>query len=512
VKKLLQHPWAPPALAIVWLACTLWARPLAVPDEGRYVGVAWHMLTSGDWLVPRLDGLPYFHKPPLFYWITAGMIGLFGPHEWAARVAPLTGAVLAAMSLWLFTRRWFGAHEARLALLALVTQPLFFLGGQYANLDMLVAGCISAAVLAAAHAALLCEQGRRAPLALAAAYLFAALGVLAKGLIGLLLPGLVLIVWLLLRRQWRTLPKLIWLPGIVLFFAVAAPWFIAMQQRFPEFNHYFFVVQHFSRFTSTVFNNRQPWFFYPLVLILLALPWSAWMLAGLRRGMFAEPGRGALRLLSWVWLLVIVGFFSLPASKLVGYIFPATTPLALLAADSVLRRAGSQRARMLRDAGAIAAAAVCITAVAVVTVVAPGSDRTLARALRSQIRPGDQVLFLHDFYFDIPFNARLNAPVMVVDDWDDPAIQQRDNWRKELADAGHFASREARRLLHKPDEVPRLLCAPTVTWVVGNSGMPARYPALRQAQQVAIAPNTDTALWRVPPVKPEACDATPGED
>jgi len=504
VKKFLQASWAPLALAFAWLAFTIWARPLAVPDEGRYVGVAWHMLTSGNWLVPELDGLPYFHKPPLFYWITAGALALFGPHEWAARLAPLAGAWLAAASLFLFARRWFGEREARLALLALVTQPLFFLGGQYANLDMLVAGCITATVLAFAHAALLQEQGQRAPRALAAGYLFAALGVLAKGLIGLVLPGLVLVAWLLLRRQWRVLLKLVWLPGIALFFAVAAPWFVAMQQRFPEFNHYFFVVQHFSRFATGGFNNQQPWFFYLLVLAVLALPWSLWMLAGLRRGALAEPERGALRLLLWVWLAAIVGFFSLPASKLVGYIFPATAPLALLAADSFVRHAGSRRAGTLWRAGAAVAAVICLAVVVGVTVVAPGSNLALARAMRSQIQPQDQVVFLHGAYFDMPFNTRLRAPVMVVDDWDDPAVYQRDNWRKELADAGHFAPDAARRLLIKPKEVPQVLCAPAVTWVVGGVDEPSRYEALRGAKQVAVAKKT--ALWQV---KPGACAGKP---
>ncbi|GAO22089.1 glycosyl transferase family 39 [Alicycliphilus sp. B1] len=69
-----------------WLAAMAWFRPLAAPDEGRYVGVAWEMLRSGDWLVPRLNGLPFFHKPPLFYWISATAMSVFGVSEWPARL------------------------------------------------------------------------------------------------------------------------------------------------------------------------------------------------------------------------------------------------------------------------------------------------------------------------------------------------------------------------------------------------------------------------------------------
>src|SRR5205085_3830850 len=169
--------------AFAWLAATAWMRPLALPDEGRYIGVAWEMLQSGDWLVPTLDGLPYFHKPPLFYWLTAAALSLWDSPV-AARLAPWLGACIGAASLFLFARRWAGRDVALASLFALVTAPIFFFGAQYANLDMLVAGCITATILAFAHAALV---GRAAPgwkTTVLAAYAFCALGVLAKGLIG----------------------------------------------------------------------------------------------------------------------------------------------------------------------------------------------------------------------------------------------------------------------------------------------------------------------------------------
>lgn len=505
MKKALP-PWAVPLLAIAWLAATAWWRPLAVPDEGRYVGVAWRMVTSGDWLLPQLNGLPYFHKPPLFYWIAAGAMALFGPHEWAARLAPLAGAALGCTALYLFTRRSFGEREARLALLALATQPLLFAGAQYANLDMLVAGCIAASTLAFAHAALLDpHEGRRARRALAAGYLFAALGVLAKGLIGLVLPGMVLVGWLVLAGQWRRLRALAWLPGIALFLLVVAPWFLAMQARFPEFAHYFFVVQHVARFASGDFNNQQPAYFYLVVLGLGALPWSLWMLAGARRRALAEPERGPLRLLMWVWLVVVLGFFSLTASKLVGYILPATFPLALLAADSYLQR-GAGRATTLWRTGAAVAVAACIAAVSLFALRTPGSNLALSRVLRDHLQPGDQVVFFQAYYFDIPFNARLRTPVVVVDDWDDPSVFQRDNWRKELADAGRFDPRSAREMLRTPAQLPQVYCNAATTWVVGGL-MPVRYTQEEGGSMVAA--HGGLTLWRVPGLRRANCPGRP---
>src|SRR5215510_2796555 len=89
----------------LWLAAVAWLRPLSLPDEGRYVGVALEMLWSGDWLVPTLDTLPYFHKPPLFYWLTAASLATFGVNEWAARLPSLLAATGSAFAVYLFVRR-----------------------------------------------------------------------------------------------------------------------------------------------------------------------------------------------------------------------------------------------------------------------------------------------------------------------------------------------------------------------------------------------------------------------
>src|SRR6218665_1288398 len=234
------------AVVFLWLAMLAWTRPLMLPDEGRYVGVAWEMVRSRAWLTPTLNGLPYFHKPPPFYWITASSLSVFGLHELPARLAPLVGAWCGAMSLFLFTRRWAGERHAQIALAVLLCQPLFYVGAQFANLDMLVAGLITATVCLLADAALSCEAQHPYRRSLAGAYAFAGLGLLAKGLIGFVLPALAIGLWLAWRRQWRTLLRLLWLPGILVFVLIAAPWIVAMQHRFPSFLDYFFIVQHFK--------------------------------------------------------------------------------------------------------------------------------------------------------------------------------------------------------------------------------------------------------------------------
>jgi 4-amino-4-deoxy-L-arabinose transferase-like glycosyltransferase len=497
IRALRGPSWWPLLAAFAWFAATIGARSFAVPDEGRYAGVAWSMVTSGDWLVPHLNGLPYFHKPPLFYWITAAVMQWTGPVEWAARIAPVLGVMTGATALYLFARRWGGERLARLALVSLATQVLVFIGAQFANLDMLVAGCIAATVLAFAHAALLPPGSDRPRAALAAGYLFAALGLLAKGLIGIVLPGGVIVAWLLLQRRWRILPSLVWWPGVLLFAVVAAPWFVLMQRQFPEFSWYFFYVQHFARFAQGGFNNRQPAYFYPVVLLLLAFPWPLWVFGGSRGAAGGEPTpiAHALRRLWWTWLLVVTVFFSLPQSKLVGYIFPATFPLALLAAGAFARAAiPSPRLRSWWRVSTGVAVSACVAAVAFGSVHPLHSSRAIGLALR-QAGPTDRIVFVKDYWFDIPVYAALRRPVIVLDDWSEASVKQRDNWRKELADAGRFDPAASKALLLPLSDAPKVLCADVTTWVVGGAAAVSHFPMLEQASPVAA--QGDLRLWRL---------------
>jgi len=486
---------------VLCLAATAWMRPLMLPDEGRYVGVAWEMLRSGDWLVPTLNGLPFFHKPPLFYWITAGSMSLFGLHEVAARAAPLFGATLGAFSIYLFTRRWSGERAARFTLVALLAQPFFYLGGQFANLDMLVAGCITATIVLLAHAALCLDRGLPYQRALAAAYAMAALGVLAKGLIGFLIPALVVAAWLLARQRPRVLLALVWWPGLLLFGLLAVPWFVLMQLRFPDFLDYFFVVQHFQRFVAGGFNNEQPLWFFPAVLLLLSLPWLPWLIGAFKRTDVHSQERDPVRLLMGLWIVIVVVFFSMPKSKLLGYVLPAVPPLAYLIAEAFLRfGAPSLRAKRLWLAGAGFAVALSLAVSIALALHTPRSSRELASTLATQRGVHDPVFMLDRYYYDVPLYARLFRPVQVVDDWASTDLQNHDNWRKELADAGHFSAARATRALINPAAFPAAVCAAPVSWVIGPATARSQYPFL-VAATVAFD-QRDTMLWRIDTGRP----------
>lgn len=485
--------WPLTWLTFFWLGLTSWLRPLHMPDEARYVGIALEMMRSGDWLTPTLNGLPFFHKPPLFYWLTAASMSVFGVHEWSARLTPLLAATASATVLFVFTQRWSQRARAEHALWVLLVHPLFFIGAQFANLDILVATCIAITILMLAHVVLSLEQGQFDRRVLIGAYLMAGLGVLAKGLIGVALPGMVITVWLLLRGQWRTMWSLISVAGIAAFLLVVAPWFVLMQQRFPEFLNYFFVVHHFKRFAAEGFNNVQPWYFYPALLLLTTLAGLSWLAQTLRGAVGTADVCGKLRQLMWVWVLSITVFFSVPMSKPLGYILPVIFPLAFLIADGYAIAGGTLLRRR------IALASLAFTAVLGLVVVGTfvrsphSSHKALSKVLGLQMSAEDQVVMLNRFDYDVPFYSGTRHPVWVVEDWRDPNLMRNDSWPKELADAAKFAT-QANWLIEPSMLTPRL-CAANVSWLIGSADSLTRYPQLAAA--ATVFSDGEDYLWKI---------------
>ena len=490
---------------IAWLAFAIGLHPLTLPEEGRYVGVAWEMLRSGDWIVPTQDGLPFFHKPPLFYWMTALSLQVFGANPAAARLAPLLGAALAAFGVYVVTRRRVGAEAAAATVLVLATLPFFFGAAQFANLDMLVAAFVALAIVFAADAALALGHGEPHRKSLVLAWACAALGVLAKGLIGLVLPGLVVVVWLVASGRARTILRLISPLGLLVFALIAAPWFIAVQQQFPGFARYFFIYHHFERFTASGFNNAQPWWFFLVAVPLLTLPWSLWLVRVRRRSQDKSEDDGggdrrAWRSLMWTWLLVVVGFFSLPESKPVGYAMPVLFPLAFLVAEPALAawQGGRRAGRIGVVASLVGAVAICLVAVFWMATRYDRDNTALARTLLSLRAPGDPVVFVDEYFFDVPLHARLAEPVPVIADWHDPKIAERDNWRRELAEAAPFAPARGAAVLVDATRGFALRCGKAPLWAVVKAKDAAQVSRLAEATRVYAGNRAE--LWRLAPL------------
>jgi len=164
---------------------------------------------------------------------------------------------------------------------------------------------------------------------------------------------------------------------------------------------------------------------------------------------------------------VVVGFFSLPASKLIGYVLPAIPSIAMLLADVVVTRMlPLPRLHWVPRGLALLCLVSLIPLVWLFGREDVYSSKSLAAAYRSAASPQDQVLSMGLYRFDFPVYAQLRAPLPVVLNWDDPAIKQTDSWPRELVDAAEFDPAAGERVLIKPDDLSALLCANDVSWII----------------------------------------------
>jgi 4-amino-4-deoxy-L-arabinose transferase-like glycosyltransferase len=306
-------------LACAWFG-TLGIRPLYKADESRYAEIPREMVASGDWITPRLNGFKYFEKPPLQYWGTAVLFEVLGIQDWVARLWAAATGFAAIVLVYFVARRMYSAPAGVLAAAILAGSPLYVLLGQVTTLDMGVSFFLSLAVFAFA-------LGH--PMVFWAA---CALAVLSKGLIGIVLPLAAVGLYILIKRDWALIRAMRPVAGGLLFLAIAAPWFIAVSMANSEFLHFFFVQEHFQRFTSEVHHRGQPaWYFVPVLLAGIA-PWILPFLFTMKRTWRSKGGRAAFEpnMFLGLWVLVVFVFFSASGSKLPSYILPIFPPLAVL--------------------------------------------------------------------------------------------------------------------------------------------------------------------------------------
>ncbi len=314
-------------------ACLLGSSPLVNPDEGRYAEIPREMVASGDWVTPRLNGVPYFEKPPLMYWAVAACEKVLGPSEWSVRLAPAVLAVAGLLLAYAAGRRLFGRDAGFWSAIVLGTSLLYMAFVHLLGLDMAVSVLMSAAlfcfILGIREA-----PGRTRRLLFWGLYASAALATLTKGLIGFMIPGAVMFLWLLLVGPWRRLRPFYLPSGIVVFLAIAAPWHVLMARRNPDWAHFYFIYEQFERFSDKTGHARyQPFYFFLLILIPGLFPWTGFAWSAVRDALSGGWARRRESPEAWflvIWAGFILLFFSKSQSKLIPYILPIIPPFAVL--------------------------------------------------------------------------------------------------------------------------------------------------------------------------------------
>ena len=346
-------------ISILWLVLISWIAffwnlgVMGVMDktEALFVEVAHQVYLTDDWITPRWNWQTFFDYPIWGYWMVALSFKLFGVSEWAARL-PVALAAIAVVALSFYTLRYFGLNgqdeqletrqkwiRAWIGTGIVALNPGWVGWGRTSVTDMFLSSAIAMAMLSFFLGYAQPENPKVQQRWYLVAPVFAAIAVLAKGPVGLLLPALAISIFLIYVGQfWQVLREIKLIAMIGIFLLITVPWYgLAAQANGAEFIGTFFGFSNFQRFTSVLYRHAGPWYFYLPYCFILLFPWSLFLPLAIARLQFwrkkvwaSTPRNRQLGLFCLVWFVLILIFFSAAATKLPGYILPIVPAGAIM--------------------------------------------------------------------------------------------------------------------------------------------------------------------------------------
>jgi 4-amino-4-deoxy-L-arabinose transferase-like glycosyltransferase len=343
---------------------------LEVPDSARYAEIPREMLTTHDYITPHLNYVKYFEKPPLFYWLQTGALKIFGINEFGASFVNALMGLLTCLMIYFAGCKLFGRLQGIIASCILTTSALFFALTHVITLDMTLTFFLTASLLCfiissqsidvqsqcgifykfitrkiANNKILETLSISEHKLLCYGTFVFAALAMLTKGLIGVVFPALIILTWLSLFKAWRNLKSYHLIGGVFLFLLIVLPWHILIQLKNPEFFHFYFLEQHFLRYLTPYASRQQPAWFFPIILLGGFYPWTAFLYQAIKKHIVART-KVTTFLLIWPTLIFI--FYTFSDSKLIPYLLPILPPLALLVANYFAKLWHTNQSQALR--------------------------------------------------------------------------------------------------------------------------------------------------------------------
>jgi 4-amino-4-deoxy-L-arabinose transferase-like glycosyltransferase len=317
-------------------------------DEPRYAQIAREMLSRRDYVTPVLWGRPWLEKPALYYWRAMFAFLEFGVHDWAARLPSASFAFILVALIYLHLRRFRLGSQLDAALITASCAGIVgFARGASTDMQLAAPFCIGMLGWYAWY-----ETDKK--FWLFDLYFFVGVATLAKGPVAPVMALVIIFTFSALRREWSLLRRTIWIPGVLLYFAMVLPWYIAVQRRNPSFLRVFFLEHNLERFSSNRFMHEQHFWYYIPIMLLALMPWSVIAMRALveaiqqsiaewraRRAKHHYVGHSrwgdAFPEFLVLWTLFPILIFSLSRSKLPGYILPAVPPLTILTGDYINR-------------------------------------------------------------------------------------------------------------------------------------------------------------------------------
>jgi hypothetical protein len=384
----------------------LGARPYITPSEARYIEIPRQILATGDWITPHLNGVQYFEKPPLFYWLQAIFLSIDNS-EFGGRIATSLVVTFTCLTTYSIGRLLYNRQAGLLAASALATSILGYGLSRVAMLDAPVTLFLTCAI-----ASFLAAQKTGNPRFYYFMYVASALAVLTKGLIGIVIPAIVIGGWIVVSNNWKILKSARLFTGTLLFLTITAPWHILMAMKHPEFLDFYFIHEHFERFLTDEHKRTAPWWFFIAITAVGALPY--WLLL-IRCSLFEKwtlktnTQQLTTNNFFYLWIILPLLFFSASHSKLVPYIFPIFPPLFLLIGKG-LADIWQLKKKLIIGTMAIMAV-VDISA----NYIAPQFDKRtikpLAEFLKPQLKNDDLIIAYNSYWQDLPVYLQKNITV-----------------------------------------------------------------------------------------------------
>jgi len=381
-------------------------RDLLMPDETRNAEIPREMIATGDWGIPHLNGLRYFEKPPLGYWVHAGFLSLFGENNFAVRLPSALAVGLMALLIFALVDR-SGRNDADGKGVAGILAALVFLScfevagvGNMASLDCVFTLLLTLTVLAFFYATEKppgCAAERHF---LLIAGMACGLGFLTKGFLAIALPVLVLAPYLVWQRRYIDMLRMSWMP-LLTATMVALPWSWYIQLKEPDFWHYFFWVAHIQRYLADGAQHKEPFWFYFAAAPGLFLPWffvAPAAAAGLRKITKEVGPQGRLVRFSICWLGLLLLFFSALMGKLPTYILPCFPPFAILIALGLMRHHDLGKCRLFSWGAAVSVAGFIFILLSVIGVQIFGY-----RGFRPYSEPWKAMMVINGLFFMVLF-------------------------------------------------------------------------------------------------------------
>lgn len=382
--------------------------PVSDPVEVNYAQTAKEMLVAGDWVSPQIYGNYWYDKPIFFYWELMAAFSLFGVTDAAARFFPAFFGALGLGMTYYFAEKLAGAKIARWSMAILASSLIYWCLAKLIITDM--------TLFLFMNGALVCfylGYRDKTPCLYYGAYAFAALAVLTKGPVGLVLPGLIIFLFLAWQRDLKHFGKLKLCSGLLLFAAICSPWYLAMLSAHgQEFIDKFLGVHNYLRATVSEHPKWNVWYYYVGVYFLGTFPWCfvlPWAVKNLiakwrERGLRDAVNFGADTRFLLVWALTVNIFFQCMATKYPTYTFPALLPIAVLTAKFLVAHLSSMKLpKILTAVGVVLALATVVLAVDRVKIDGHFAGSKIAAELATRIDRDDLLLIFGEWRGSVPY-------------------------------------------------------------------------------------------------------------